>query len=245
MKSMLPTALLATALATPALLHAQDAPPPVPPAWSGQAEVSYVSTTGNTSTSTLGAAAQVDYKPSPWVLGAKISFVRAEADGDEKARALAFQLHAGQKLDRRLEVFAQADYLQNRFAGIENRYSVEGGLSYMLLESGPQSLKTNVSIGYAKESRITGDDLSFAFAKAGLKYKYAFSKTSDFTDEVMFTEDLKETGDWRLGNVASLTASLSTLFSLKASHTFSYVNHPPATFGKTDTITSVALVAKF
>ena len=82
-------------------------------------------------------------------------------------------------------------------------------------------------------------------ARLGASYKWTFSKTAEFTEDCSFIEDLSDTGDWRLQSVASLSASMSTLLSLKATHTFNYVRKPPATFGRTDTITAVALVAKF
>jgi putative salt-induced outer membrane protein YdiY len=48
-----------------------------------------------------------------------------------------------------------------------------------------------------------------------------------------------------LNHVAAVTAKISTLLSLKVSHTTRFVNFPPPGFDKTDTITAVALVAKF
>ena len=54
-----------------------------------------------------------------------------------------------------------------------------------------------------------------------------------------------ESSDWRTANIVALTAKLTTLLSLKVSNTVRYVNAPVAGFEKTDSITSVALVAKF
>lgn len=233
-----------------AVARAADPPPP-PPLWSGKAELSYVATSGNTSTQTLGAAGEILYQPNPWSVLFRGTFVRAEADGDLKARAVTALLRGARKLCPRLEIYIQDFYLENSFAGIDHRLAAEGGLAYSVLIDGPHLLKAEAGLGYTKEVRVLGDDLSFASARAGLSYKYVFSKSADFSDEASFTEDLKDTGDWRFQNVASVTAGLSSVFSLKVSHALNYLNRPALRtppndrFSKTDTITSAAIVAKF
>ena len=83
--------LLASALP----LAAQDPPPPPPPPpplWSGQGELSFVSTSGSSDTQTLGVGAEVAYQPLPWSFSFKSAFVRNEADGGEKANSLTAML---------------------------------------------------------------------------------------------------------------------------------------------------------
>jgi hypothetical protein len=45
--------------------------------------------------------------------------------------------------------------------------------------------------------------------------------------------------------VLALSAKVTTIFSLKASNTIRYLHLPAAGFKTTDTITAIALVAKF
>ncbi|MEO6327257.1 MAG: DUF481 domain-containing protein [Thermoanaerobaculia bacterium] len=244
--------LLVALLASPALL-AVDTPPAAapPPLWSGKAELSYVSTSGNTSTQTIGAAGELLYQPSPWSVLFRGAFVRAEADGDLKARSVSALVKGSRDLSPRLGLFVQAGYLENTFAGIDHRIAAEGGVSYAIIASGRHLLKAEFGLGYTKETRLLGDDLSFASARAGLAYKCVISKTAEFTDDASFTSDLKESRDWRFQNLASVSASISTVFSLKVSHALNYVNKPALRtapddyFGKTDTVTSAAIVAKF
>jgi putative salt-induced outer membrane protein YdiY len=56
---------------------------------------------------------------------------------------------------------------------------------------------------------------------------------------------LSDGNDWRAGNNATVSAKLTTVFSLKLSNTIRYVNDPVPGFLKTDTVTAIALVAKF
>jgi putative salt-induced outer membrane protein len=245
------TAALLVAL-WPALALAQESappqpptPPPPPPPFSGKAELSFVSTSGNTSTQTLGLGAEAVYAMLPWSFGGKLAFVRAESDGETKARALSASLRADRKLAAPFDAFVEARYLKNTFAGVDNRYAIDAGLGFLFFKREGHTARAETALGYTKEDRVTGEDLSFATARLGLGYKWAISKTAELTDDCSFVEDLSDLGDWRAGSVTALSASISTRLSLKASYAFAYVKKPPTGFGRTDTITSVALVAKF
>jgi putative salt-induced outer membrane protein YdiY len=106
-------------------------------------------------------------------------------------------------------------------------------------------LKVNTGIGYANEQRVIGEDLSNVEFLTGASYKWTISPTADFTDDYDFSVSFSDAGDWRNANIATLTAKMTTLFSLKLSNIVRYVHEPVFGFENTDTITSIALVAKF
>jgi putative salt-induced outer membrane protein len=231
------------ALVSP-VLTADEAPKP-PPLWSGKAEVSYVATSGNSDTKTLGAAGEAEYQPGLWSGKLKLELVRAEAGGKVNARSFAGLLRGARKLSLRLETYAQGTYLENTFAGIDRRLGGEAGLAYLLVVHDPHSLKAEGGLGYTKENRSNGDDRSFATGRLGLLYKWKFSKTAEFSEEASFTESLKDSKDWRFGSATSLSASMTTVLSVKISYVIQTLNQPVPGKKKTDTITSAALVAKF
>lgn len=232
-------------LAAAAIAEEVKPPPPPPPLWSGKAELSFVSTSGNTDTQTLGGAAEVEYQPGVWSGKAKVAFIKSESNGTENARSFEALLRGARKLSVRLEAYALGGYLKNRFAGIDGRYAGEGGLAYELLPPGAHSLKAEAGIGYTKENRTTGFDRSFMTARGGLLYKWKLSKTSEFANETSFTQDLRSSKDWRFAETASMSAGLTTVLAVKLSYALTKVNDPPPGFKKTDTITTAALVAKF
>lgn len=220
-------------------------PPPPPPLWSGKAESSFISTSGNTSTQTFGLGAEGAYRPAPWTIEAKLAFVRSEADGVENAKSLAFSLKGARNLTPRLDLYVLGGYLKNTFSGIDSRYAGEVGVGYMVVPPAPHALKVEAGLGYTKETRLLGEDRSFATARGALLYKWTISKTTELSEEASFTESLKDSGDWRFANVSSVSASITSVFALKISHQLNYLNQPVPGFRKTDTITSAALVAKF
>lgn len=242
--------LLAALFLVPSLAPAQapppePAPPPPPPLWSGKAELSYVSTSGNTSTSTLGFAGELAFKPDPWSVTARGAFVRAETDGELKARSLDLALRTGYKLSERVELFNLCSYFENSFSGIDHRWSDDVGAAWQALTAETHKLKVEAGVGYTKEWRTTEETRSFATGRVGLGYKWAISKTAELSEDLGVLMNLSQTDDWRVQNVFAVSASLTSLFSLKVSHTLNYLHDPPEGFGRTDTVTAAALVAKF
>jgi putative salt-induced outer membrane protein len=239
------TRLVLLFLLLPVPVMAQAPAPPPPPRFEGTAETSFVATGGNSDTTTLGLGGEVFYRPSPWVLRWKAAFVRTETEDAVSAESFA-QLFRGERAIRdRLSWFGEYDYLRDVFAGIDHRNTVSSGVSYILFRDARQQLSVDGGLGYTNEQRVTGDDISTALALVGASYVLKFSDTAELKDEVRFTTLFDDAENWRAGNVAALTARMTQVLSLKVSHTLRVANLPPPGFEKVDTISAVALVAKF
>ncbi len=220
-------------------------PPGPPPLWSGSAELSFLSTSGNTSTSSIGGALELDYKPAPWAVIFKAGYLRASTNGDLTAEQLTASLKGVRDLTKRVDVFVGSGYLRNRFAGFNSLISGDAGAGYKLLAGPVHMLRAEAGFGYTREDQLIGDNRSYASARAGLGYKWQFSKAADFTNDFSYLYDLSDSSNWEISEKAAITAGLTSIFSLKASYGLFYNNLPVPTFEKTDTATAVALVAKF
>lgn len=220
-------------------------PPPPPKAREAKAEFALVTTSGNASTQSIGAAGQVIFRPSQWVIDAQTAFVRNEADEVVSAKSFAARGRAGRVITTRLQAFGQHSYLRDLFSGVVHRNLSEGGLTYALLQGGRNTLFVDGGLGYLKERRTVGVSLSTPTAGAGTRYKLQLSENSDITDDLITSFDLSDEGTWRLQHAIALTAKVATPLSLKVSNVLRYVDEPVAGFEQTDTITSAALVLSF
>lgn len=238
------TVLVVLTLAGSAAAQTPPADEP-PPRWERKAEVSFVATSGNTDTSTAGLGASMIWRPSPWTTEAKVAFVRSEAQEVETARSLAADLRQARNLSPRVDIFGRYGFLSDEFAGIDARNTIDGGVGYKLLLGPVHTLRLDAGLGYSREDRVTGDDLSFALINLGPAYKFKISENADITDAAIWTRSLDEGEDWRFNNALALTAAISRIFSLKAQHELKHANAPVPGFEKTDTLMSVALVAKW
>ena len=235
------------ALLSPAAAWAQaaDAKKEGPPRTEGSAEVGYVSTTGNSPTQSFSLGGELVNRPGLWLLEAKVRFIRNEDDITVTAQSFTGSFRASRKLNDRLSGFGQYDYLRDVFAGVEHRNATTGGLSYLALDAKPHALRASAGIGYISEQRVNADDLSTASASLGLAYAWAVSETAKLTDDFRADYGFASGAGWRIEQVAALTASLTKLFSLKLSNTVRWTSEPVPGFETTDTITSIAFVAKF
>lgn len=218
---------------------------PPPPRWERTAELSLVATGGNTDTQTLGAGGSVIWRPSAWVTRARAAYVRSVANDLETAESLVAELRVSRALTPRLEAFGRADYLVNRFAGIDYRTTFDAGLGWLLVEDARHSLKVDAAAGVTHESRLEGDDLTFASGSGGLSYKLKLSTTTEITEQALLTTDLGDLENWRFQNGIALTTTMTRVLSLRVQHELKRINRPVPGFRPTDTILSAALVAKF
>ena len=245
-------ALLAVLLAVPAAARAQDPPaapapppPPPPPKVEGSGEFAFVNTTGNAQSTSIGLRGEIIYRPAPWLLKTRAGFVRLESDEALEAQSFVFLFRAERELTPRTSLYGQYDYLRDLFAGIEHKNVVSGGLSYKLVDAARQKLVVDGGLGVSSEQRLVGEDVTAAVLLGGLGYLFKVSETAAITEDIRYEQSLEDGDQWRLDNTLALVAKINTILSLKLSNLIRYANAPVEGFETTDTITSVALVAKF
>ena len=144
-----------------------------------------------------------------------------------------------------MSLFGSYDYLRDLFAGLEHKNVVSGGVSYKLVDTPRHTLVLDGGAGVSSEERVVGDDVTAAVLLGGVGYKIKVSATTDVTEDLGYAQSLDHGEDWRLDNTLALVTKINTIFSLKVSNVIRFVNEPVEGFETTDTITSVALVAKF
>lgn len=244
MRTIAAIVIITISCALPLYAQAPPAAEP-PPRWERKAEVSFVGTGGNTETQSAGLGASMVYRPGLWTTEAKSSFVRSETDNVETAQSFTADLRQARTITPRVDAFGRYGFLSDEFAGVNARSTIDGGLGYKLLVGPVHTLRVDGGVGYSHENRVAGDALSFVLANLGSAYKWQIARTTDLTDSAIYTRSLEEGEDWRFSNTLALTAGLAGIFSLKASHELKHANAPVPGFEATDTLTSVALVAKW
>lgn len=222
---------------------AQQKPPPKKT--TGTGEFAFVNTTGNASSTSIGLRGEVTHRPDGWFLRWRAGFVRLESDDALKAQSFALLSRAERQYSPRLSYYGQHDYLRDLFAGIAHKHVASGGLSHKLFETARHNLTIDGAFGATNEQRTAGDDVTAVVALGGAAYALKISETTDLTEDVRYEQSLARGEDWRADNTLALVTRINSIFSLKVSNVLRYVHAPVDGFQTTDTITSVALVAKF
>ncbi len=223
---------------------AQDAPPP-PPRHESTGEFAFVGVTGNASTTTIGLGYETIARPSSWIFRHRISFVRNESDGVKTAQSFLYTPRVEKVISPRLSAFGEYAYFRDRFAGVANRNAVSAGLALTVVNAARHKLHADVGAGFLDEGRLAGDDVSSGIYTTGTVYVFTLSDTAELSDRLGLIGTFDQADDWRLEHTIALTAKLTSVLSLKVSNAVRYSNFPAPGFERTDTITSVALVASF
>jgi hypothetical protein len=161
------------------------------------------------------------------------------------AREEALAPRVEKVINSRLSAFGEYAYFRDRFAGVANRNSGSAGLAMTLVSGGRQKLTADLGVGYLNEDRLAGADVSSATWGTGAIYVLKLSDTSEISDDLGTVGTIDNADDWRLDHTIALTAKLTSIVSLKVSNAVRFSNFPAPGFKRTDTVTSVALVASF
>ena len=98
--------------------EAEEAPEP---AWVGSLGLSWVATSGNTDTSSIGADFALDRKPEPWGLSLVARGTRADDQGVKTAENFLVAGRAVRALSPRWEAFAGLAWARDPFAGFDSQ----------------------------------------------------------------------------------------------------------------------------
>ena len=216
--------------------------PVLPPTWEAGSELSAVATGGNTSTRTLGMGFQLVHRADRQKTEANTQFLTSRADGVTNARSLTVDGRHGFAMTPQLQMFGQASYARDRFAGIDDRTTVTAGMAYTLPGPPSQSLTLEAGFGWTGERRLDLAVFRFATATGALDYNWTIGPGTELRDEAAIFADLESASNWRTSNTLSLSVGFTRALSLRASQSIDYRRTPVPGFGGSDMRTAVALV---
>lgn len=232
--------LLAVGLAPTAL--AQDPPP----AWSGEAGLSYVQTTGNSQSSTIGAGLKLGYLKNVWKASFATAFVRSETDDVKSAEKFDAVLRGERAFGDRVAVYGQGAFLRDLFAGIDGQETFESGGLYKLAIGPKQFLSLSAALAYTAEQRAEPNpDRNFLGGRGGLSYKWQVSPSAQFTEDVSYLQSFKASEDGRVQHRATIAANVNKIFALKLAHELLYFRDPVPGKRSTDNTILASIVAKW
>lgn len=256
------TAMVAAALA-PAGLLAQDEEKQL--GWMDVAELTFVMTAGNASSSTFGLKNSLTHVWDNAVFTLKAGGIRTEASTysrtatgtptsftiseTEISDVTAENYFLRSRFDRNVSdavyVFGGAGWERNTFAGFDNRYSVVAGTGRTWFDSDLRRFKTDVGLTYTSQDDITPDptiDDAFLGLRASWDFFRQISSTTGFDSQLIVDENLNQTDDFRADFTNSLSVAMSESLALKTSLQLLFDNLPsllavPLTGGGGDALT--------
>lgn len=212
-----------------------------------EAEVSFVSTWGNTEITTFSLKNRLevdltDRDTLRWDASALLS----ENGGERTAERYATELRLDHSYTERLYSFAYGGWSKDEFKGIDQRVDGGAGAGYRLLDGPKHHLALEGGLACAYEEYTDGTDDTFPEGRGYAEYEYRFTEDTSASQSVEVRVNLSDTEDTVVRSVTAVTTSLTEILSLKTSYEVVYDNQPqPATLDETDSMLTVALVVTY
>lgn len=244
-----PTLLLASALllgAVPDIGAAQEDSASF--SWENATELSFVSTGGNASSSTLGLKAALTGTGGQNTFKVELGGIRGQTNTVTRTatgtptdftvnKTTASQLTAESYFVRgryvrnlrRAFVFSGSGWDRNTFAGIQNRYSLVGGFGLTLVDNESGHFKADLGATYTIQKDVDpapDADEGFAGFRLSVDAKRQVSENSDLESALVLDENVEQTGDLRADWINSVSVSLSESLAFKTSLQLLFDNRP-------------------
>jgi putative salt-induced outer membrane protein YdiY len=221
-------------------------PPPEPPpkAWTTTAGVGLAVTSGNSDTSTYNMNYGFTYDPKTRnVVKSDGLLIRGKTEGILSSDRLSLNVRDEFRINGRVFVFAQNQYLRDTFKEIDYLLAPTGGIGYKLVDLEKSKLSIDAGIGNVWEKnpelpiRSSGAmtlDQTFFQAISSTTLTQSFSglwKVDDLDDAL-----------YRIG--AGIAVSMSARTQIKIEWLDTFKNRPPAGVEKSDVSVIMAFVFK-
>ena len=226
------------------------------PLWSGDGSVSASMSSGNTETTDVGVAVDLNRDTGTWTIGFDATADYGETDGVETKNRVFLGSNLDRQISDRMFGFGSVSWEADDFSGFESRTFVGGGLGYEIFAREGLGWVIRGGPGYKIDEIEAIVDASVtpvvivepARSEESISGIAESEFRLDFNDAVGLTNDSKalyaETST-QFTNVAALQAALTETLSARVSFEARYDTEPPEGFENTDTISRFSIVYRF
>jgi len=236
--------LLSLAAASPAAAQTA-APPPPPPLWDSQVGASFVGTSGNSDTSSVGADFSANHRGAIWKIESAATAVRSSSLDQTTAERYLGSLRGQRKLTRIMGVTTGIKLERDRFAGLDFRSILDGGLSWALVRRPVWTLDGVTGIAWNHETRTAAPSIDHPVGLLQLLSRVPFGAAGDTTQRFTFYPDFSVTSAYRSEGEITAQAAMSEHLALKLGYLLRFANDPPPGFKKTDNTTTASVVLRW
>ena len=237
------TRLLLLCCLMPMNLYAADQAEAPADGWSGEGELGYTSTSGNTDSENLNASLALTRKLERWKHSVSLEAIRNEVDDETSADSKLLKLRSERGIGEKAYLFGQLRYEDDEFSGYDNQTSVTVGAGARFVESERHLLDASAGVGYRSlELADGGDSEEVAIVTAEARYEYRISESATFAQAL-----LVESGDenTHTESETSLKSKIQGNLSARIAYLVKRNSDVPQGVDKSDEIVTVSLVYAF
>lgn len=215
--------------------------------WTGDVELGYVNTTGNTEESSMKSKADITREKEAWRFTIFYDSLNTKSDGERTAERYYYSNRLAYAYNEHDYSFVFASYDDDRFSGFD--YQATASIGYGRRIYNEESLKWDVEVGpgYRYSKYDDTDPTTEGVSEEAILRM--FTKLDwEITDATTFSQSLSvEAGDDNTisKSITSLKTEIIGSLSLKLSYTVKYTDEVPADRSHADEETAVTLAYSF
>ncbi len=234
--------IAATLLASGQVLAQAAAPAAEESPWSGAASLGYLSTSGNTDTTSYNTKFGVDYTSGEW----KHGFAGSANGSVESDVTTAEAYKAGWKSEYNLTehdfLFGTVDWRKDRFSGVDQQVSEAIGYGRRLIDTPKHLLSAGLGVGHRQADLADGTSESGVIGRGNIDYSWKFSETAGFDQNIVIESGSDNT---YIESQSAVRARLLSDFALVFSYTIKQNSDVPVGSEKTDKFTAISIEYAF
>jgi putative salt-induced outer membrane protein YdiY len=216
-----------------------------PPLWDWQVGASFVGTSGNSDTATIGADYAVHRRWRTWQVESTASAVRTTDHGIRTAERYVGALRGQRKPMWIISLTAGERAESDRLSGLAFRSILDAGLSYALVHRARWTLDGLTSLAWNHERRVEGMIADHPVGVGQLLSKILLSSTADSTLRFTVYPDFSHGPAYRSEAELTLQAAMTQRLALKLGYLWRYSNEPVPTFKKNDNTITASIVVRW
>lgn len=213
--------------------------------FAGEAEAGAVVVSGNTKSESYAARGKLTYTHDKNIYSGYGRYIETTANGVKSAKNWELGARYERALTDYLSVFAGQKAESDYFAGYVQRDSTDIGAKYYFIKEDNRTWTGEAGYRYMKTLAITGDETFDNLGRLYTEYNQKLRDGLSFRYWAEYLPNFTEQDAYLANTEASINVMLNSVFSLKFAYLLQYQNVPPITGERTDTTTTMTLVAKF
>ena len=210
--------------------------------WAGTLSLGYLSTSGNTDTTSYNTKFEVGYTKDSWEHRLLGSSTGAEDSGATTAENYQLGWRTGYNFTERDFVFGTVDWRKDRFAGVTEQLSYAINYGRSVVDTANHQLDLGIGVGYRDSDRADGTSEANAIGRGSLAYNWVWTESSGFTQDLIVESGSDNT---YIESVSAVRARLIGDFNLVLSYTIKQNTDVPVGTDKTDTQSAISIEYAF
>jgi putative salt-induced outer membrane protein len=217
---------------------AQPAPPPLDP-FKGSAALGYLSTSGNTDSTSGNASFKATWDlTGPWKHDWNALAVTARTSGVTTAEAYSAGYKGQRDISETTYLFASGDWRQDRFSGYDKQATETMGYGRRLVDTARHTLALEGGAGAKQSDLIDGTELDEVIVRAGFDYLLRINESSEFNQKIV----IEQGEDNRYSeSTSALKARIVGNLAIVVSYVIKNNSDVPVGIEGTDRFTAVSL----